>query len=108
MAMEASEVPAKPGKSLVKRVFLGMASALILWLAWELLTWPDVEALATKNPASTAFIRRDAKKRGTKPAPLAWASYDRLSANLKRAALVSEDINFFTHDGFDRGEIKKA
>ena len=37
---------------------------------------------------------------------LAWTDYPRISPNLKRAVLVAEDVNFFSHLGFDWGEIK--
>lgn len=89
-------------------LFAFLLAVPLLWLGWEWLTWPDVRALVDTNPTSTAFMRRDARRDGTAVPPLAWASYERLSPHLKRAALVSEDINFFTHDGFDRGEIRKA
>jgi len=38
----------------------------------------------------------------------AWVPYAAISPSLKLAVLVAEDINFFSHDGFDRGEIRKA
>ena len=31
-----------------------------------------------------------------------------ISADLKRAVLVAEDINFFSHGGFDFGEVRNA
>ena len=37
-----------------------------------------------------------------------WVDYDSISPHLKRAILVSEDINFFSHDGFDGHEIGQA
>ena len=84
----AGGLPRKP-LYLFRRITYLIIAAVILWFAWQLITWPNVEKLATKNPESTSFIRREARSRGVKPAPLDWASYDRLSANLKRAALVS-------------------
>ena len=94
--------------SRTRLILTALVAAPLLWLLWELITWPNVRRLADTNPASTEFMRRDARKNGTATPTLQWAAYDRLSPHLKRAALVSEDINFFTHDGFDRGEIKKA
>jgi monofunctional biosynthetic peptidoglycan transglycosylase len=73
--------------------------------AW-MTTWPDVAELATHFPTTTAFIERD-RANGVavrwRPVP-----YDEISDNLKRAVLVAEDINFFSHSGFDTTEISNA
>lgn len=37
-----------------------------------------------------------------------WVSGKKISDNMKRAVLASEDQRFFTHNGFDRVEIQKA
>jgi monofunctional biosynthetic peptidoglycan transglycosylase len=37
-----------------------------------------------------------------------WVPYSRISSNLKRAVIVSEDIRFFSHEGFDEKEIRAA
>ncbi|MDO5665273.1 MAG: monofunctional biosynthetic peptidoglycan transglycosylase [Bacteroidia bacterium] len=37
-----------------------------------------------------------------------WVSWTKISDNMKRAVLASEDQRFFDHSGFDRVEIKKA
>jgi monofunctional biosynthetic peptidoglycan transglycosylase len=37
-----------------------------------------------------------------------WVPYGSISPSLKLAVLVAEDINFFSHRGFDGGEIRKA
>lgn len=77
--------------------------------AYQWLTWPDVGELAARNPRSTAFID---DYRGSRPrdAPFdwRWVSYDRISTNLKRAVLVSEDIDFFSHNGFAVAELEQA
>jgi len=75
---------------------------LVLWVA----TWPDVGSLATRFPETTAFIERDRAK-GVK---VRWrpVAYDEISDDLKQAVLVAEDINFFSHAGFDTTEISNA
>jgi monofunctional glycosyltransferase len=94
------------------RLLLSAALALVAWLGWEAATWPDVNALATRPPATTAFIER--YKEGERAAgrtptvAIRWTPYAALSADLKRAVLVAEDINFFSHHGFDWGEIGTA
>lgn len=86
--------------------------AAAAFAGWKALTWPDVPRLARENPESTAFIdrfvarERAAGREGTvarRPVP-----YEAISPHLKRAVLVAEDINFFTHSGFEVHEIKEA
>jgi monofunctional biosynthetic peptidoglycan transglycosylase len=76
------------------------------------LRWPDVGALARRNPASTAFIdryRAACRDRG-EPDTVAWiwVGYERIAPELKRAVLVGEDIGFFGHHGFETTEIRRA
>jgi monofunctional biosynthetic peptidoglycan transglycosylase len=86
--------------------------ALVAWLLWEWRTWPDVSRLRTPNPTTTAFIERyraEQRRAGHAPAVAwTWKPYAAISPNLKRAVLVAEDINFFSHGGFDVGEMKEA
>jgi monofunctional biosynthetic peptidoglycan transglycosylase len=93
-------------------VLLGALVLLAAFVAWEALTWPDVAALASANPRTTAFIERyEAERRAegeSVEVAWQWVSYDRISANLKRAVLVGEDINFFSHGGFDTFELSEA
>jgi monofunctional biosynthetic peptidoglycan transglycosylase len=81
-------------------------------LGYELLTWPDVAALRTANPRTTAFIARyqARERRAGRSGQVAWrwVSYGAISANLKRAVLVGEDIDFFSHSGFAAAEIRNA
>ena len=83
-----------------------------LWAGYEAATWPDVARLARERPATTAFIERHrAQQRGAgKPAQVAWTwvPYGAVSPSLKRAVLVAEDVNFFSHRGFDTAEIRNA
>ena len=88
---------------------LGAAAA---WAGWEAATWPDVRALATRAPTTTAFIERykaEERRRG-RPGEVAltWSPYGAVSPNVKRAVLVAEDINFFGHRGFEWTEMKSA
>jgi monofunctional glycosyltransferase len=89
-----------------------VAFFVIGWLAWEALTWPDVGALARRPPTTTAFIerwraaQRDAGR--SDRVDRRWVPYGAISPSMKVAVLVAEDINFFSHRGFDGGEIRKA
>jgi monofunctional biosynthetic peptidoglycan transglycosylase len=91
---------------------MGLAVAALLGLAYEALTWPRVAALARQNPRTTAFIERyQAEERRADRKPRVawkWVAYANISPELKRAALVSEDIGFFSHQGFEVAEIQDA
>jgi monofunctional biosynthetic peptidoglycan transglycosylase len=98
-----------------RRVLRGVGLVAVVvaaWLGWEAWTWPDVEALARRPPATTAFIERwrAAQRRAGRDDRVdrRWVPYAAISPSVKLAVLVAEDINFFSHHGFDRGEIRKA
>jgi monofunctional biosynthetic peptidoglycan transglycosylase len=85
---------------------------LLTLVAWEASTWPDVASLARRNPSTTAFIDRyRAQQRAAgrdDRLQRAWVPYAAIAPSLKRAVLVAEDINFFSHHGFDVGEMRNA
>ena len=91
---------------------IGAPVGLILLLAWETLRWPDVAALATENPTTTAFIERhrQRERRAGRRGDVAWrwVAYASISPHLKRAVLVAEDIDFFSHQGFSTLEMRNA
>jgi monofunctional biosynthetic peptidoglycan transglycosylase len=64
------------------------------------------------NPSSTSIMRQQlAELRETNPnAKLEqqWVPYNRISNNLKRAVIASEDANFVEHDGVDWQALEKA
>ena len=100
-----------PRRGRLRLLLLAGLALLAVWLLWEAVTWPDVAALAHSHPKTTAFIEAYrgwglfGKKREVE---WKWVPYSRISSNLKRAVLVSEDIRFFSHGGFDDAEIKAA
>lgn len=79
---------------------------------YQAATWPDVAALRSANPKTTAFIERyrsrevGAGRRGE--VAWRWVPYAAISPDLKRAVLVGEDIEFFSHSGFSTLEMRKA
>ncbi len=96
--------------------FIGVLGFVVLALAsiaanqWA--TWPDVSALETSNPETTAFIeryreqQRDAKQLDR--VAWDWVPWQAISIHLKRAVVVAEDIEFFSHNGFSTAEIRVA
>jgi len=97
---------------LIQRVARVAIVAVVAYLGWEALTWPRVAALAQKIPETTAFIERfKAEQRAagkSDPPDWRWVPYPAISPHLKRAVLVSEDVNFFGHHGFEVAEIEAA
>lgn len=91
-------------------IVVGVTAAL--WLLFSWITWPDVAALRTENPETTAFIERyrEAQRDAGRNDAVAWqpVPYDRISPALKRAVVASEDTEFFFHDGFSSHEMKEA
>jgi monofunctional biosynthetic peptidoglycan transglycosylase len=84
----------------------------LAYLAWEAVQWPNVAALATRPPPSTAFIdryrtlEREAGRSGR--VQWTWVPYARIATSLKRAVVVAEDASFFSHRGFATAEIREA
>ena len=102
----------RPGKSFVLRAFLALAAVAFAAVVYVYLTLPDVRALATTNPSSTAFMelrQREAERAGQ---PLRhvheWVPYSHISPHLKRAVLVAEDSAFWQHEGIDLEQIKAS
>lgn len=88
---------------------LGYAAlALATWVALTVLTVPDVGFLAKQRPKTTAYMQRYLEQNQGSPPRCQWVAYEQISPHLKRAILVSEDINFFSHQGFDEHEIGEA
>jgi len=102
----------KPEKFKWRYVFLGLLLIAVLIFLLEYLTLPDVKYLQRENPETTSLIRirnEEYKKRGEKPTEChIWVPYGQISSYLKKAILVGEDINFFTHSGIDLQEMKES
>ncbi len=85
---------------------------VFVYVAYIYLTLPDVRHLAKENPTTTAFMQLridDARDHGRKfSIRQQWVSYGRISPNLRRAVIVTEDAAFFDHDGVDLAEIKAS
>lgn len=68
--------------------------------------------LCFHDPSSSAFMKatRAELRRENSDAVIhyEWVPYERISQNLKRAVVASEDANFFTHTGVEWQAIRKA
>jgi monofunctional glycosyltransferase len=95
------------GRAILALLAFGFGCAVYIYL-----TLPDVRSLRTSNPDRTAFIdlrAREAHARGEQPKRVQrWVSYGRISQNLKRGVLVTEDSGFWEHDGIDLESMKES
>jgi monofunctional biosynthetic peptidoglycan transglycosylase len=96
----------------IGRAILALLAAGFGCAAYIYLTLPDVRSLRTSNPGTTAFIElraREARARGEAPRRnQRWVSYARISPNLTRAVLVTEDSRFWQHAGIDFDQMKES
>src|SRR2546422_2352162 len=83
----------------VRRLLGLIVMVLLGWLVWVAATWPDVRALATQPPTTTAFIERyQERERAAGRTPRAewrWVPHRPLSLHPKRAGLVAGDNGFY-------------
>jgi monofunctional biosynthetic peptidoglycan transglycosylase len=97
---------------IVWRAFVVVLALGFACAAYIYLTLPDVRVLRTQNPPTTAFIELRARQAEAKGEPVRkiqrWATYARISPNLKRAVLVAEDSAFWQHEGVDFQQIRES
>jgi len=96
----------------LKRVVWLFLIVLAAWLAWELITFPDVAVLAKERPKTTAFMeqRKERLRDEGKSDALEWrwVPYGSIAPSLRRAVLVAEDNSFYEHEGVDVEGMKDA
>ena len=80
-------------------VIVGLVLCYQLWLVGHVLWWVQ------HNPSTSAFMdaRLDVMQDKDPDAELhhKWVPYEKISKNLKRAVIASEDAKFLQHEGFD-------
>jgi monofunctional biosynthetic peptidoglycan transglycosylase len=95
-------------KLLLWLVLAPLALVLLLQLYFFLQIWWWVD----HNPDSTSFMRHQQsllrEKYPNFKIQHKWVPYDRISNNLKRAIIASEDSNFSEHEGVDWDALQKA
>lgn len=95
-----------------KILFFVLIGAVVVWLAYELLTFPSISSLRNENPVTTSMIEHrlsEARSEGREQRKfLIWTPMEQISPHLQRAVLAGEDSRFFEHDGFDWDAINKA
>ena len=99
----------KKGRRWIKWLVLGPLLAVLLLQLYFFLA---VCWYARFNPSSSSMMRQqlDELRAANPNARLEqqWVPYGRISNNLKRAVVASEDANFTEHDGVDWVALEKA
>ena len=95
-----------------KILFSILVGAILVWLIYELVTFPGISKLRTENPTTSSMIEfriSEAKSEGREPKKaMIWMPIEQISPHLQRAVLAGEDARFFEHKGFDWDAINKA
>ena len=90
--------------------WLGLVAIALLLL--QLYFVARIAAMLVIDPQSTTFERSEAWRVATQKDSFRWGQqwtpYDKISNNLKRAVIASEDDDFANHDGVDWDAIEKA
>jgi monofunctional glycosyltransferase len=93
-------------------IWRGITICFVLLIVYQLWIFGHVLWWIKYNPSTSAFMetRLEAMQDTNPDAELQhqWVPYAKISNNLKRALIASEDANFVDHEGFDWDGIQKA
>ncbi|MGV3493448.1 MAG: monofunctional biosynthetic peptidoglycan transglycosylase [Ramlibacter sp.] len=96
----------------MKALLRWIGLVLLAFLALQLFFVGRIALMAVVAPESTTFQRSEAWRIATEkhrlPWRQEWVPYARISDNLKRAVIASEDGSFVNHDGVDWDALEKA
>jgi monofunctional biosynthetic peptidoglycan transglycosylase len=85
---------------------------ILLFLAVQLYFFVQIWWWVDHNPSMTSFMRQQQaaiqEKNPKANIQQMWVPYKRISNNLKRAIIASEDANFSEHEGVDWEAMQKA
>jgi monofunctional glycosyltransferase len=97
----------------LRKFFLWLILATIaVVLAIQLYFFVQIWWWVDHNPTDTSFMKHQLsllqEKDPHAKLQFKWVPYNRISPNLKRAIIASEDANFTVHDGIDWEALQKA
>src|SRR5260370_2654131 len=102
-------------RGVMRAIGRGIAAVLgagFVCAAYIYLTLPDVRPAAGGNPSTPALRELRGREGEARGEPLTrdwrWVPYARISSNLKRAAIVTEDSAFWQHEGIDYKELRES
>jgi monofunctional glycosyltransferase len=97
--------------SFLKKLILAAVLFPIFFIGFYLI-FPRVSILKENNPEKTSFMKyreREWQNNGQdKKIVQTWVPLSRISPQVVRAVIISEDDKFWTHEGFDFEEMHKA
>ena len=92
--------------------FLVIVFILVLVYILIQLSLPEVELLVNTNPNSTAMMehrKEEAREAGKKyRIRHQWVPFKKIPKLLKRTVRISEDANFYFHEGIDLDELEES
>jgi monofunctional biosynthetic peptidoglycan transglycosylase len=95
-----------------KLLFWLVLVPVVLVLALQLYFFAQIWWWVEHNPTSTSFMRQQLavlqQRNPDARLQFQWVDYERISGNLKRAIIASEDANFSGHEGIDWDALQKA
>ncbi len=95
-----------------KLIWRAVLALLLLFVLYQLWLFAHICWWVKFNPSSSAFmsdqlqLMQDKNPKAT--LQHRWVPYRKISDNLKRAVIASEDAKFVDHEGFDWDGIQKA
>jgi monofunctional biosynthetic peptidoglycan transglycosylase len=96
----------------MKPLMRWLGLVLVTGLLLQLFFVTRIAAMLVIDPQSTTFERSEAWRVLSEKGELRWRQqwmpYDKISSNLKRAVIASEDDGFTNHDGVDWDALEKA
>ena len=99
-------------RGLARWVAYAVSVAVVAWLGTQAYYFAQIAVWTLVNPGSTAFMRADAWRLAADRPDLSiaheWVPYDKISRNLKRAIIASEDANFVNNSGYETDAILQA
>lgn len=98
-----------------RRILLSILFVIVLMLAVYIMiqiSIPDVNPLINNNPSTTALMeqRKEEEKEAGKKIRIRqqWVSFGQIPKLLKKTVRISEDANFYFHEGIDLDELKES
>ncbi len=94
------------------RILLLFIIICVISFIWIYASLPDVVFLKSNNPGTTAIIQQrlnEVESAGKKlRIRQKWVRFSTIPKLLKRTVRITEDANFYSHDGVDLEELKEA
>jgi monofunctional biosynthetic peptidoglycan transglycosylase len=97
---------------IIASVVILLITALLVFAMTLYIYLPNVAPLATSNPPTTAFIESyyvgTKRNVNTSKVKWKWVSLSEISPFLIQSIIYTEDKTYWTHNGFDWNQIKRA